>query len=144
MGDDRIVVRELPRPCPIVRLLLERGADPTIVSHYDETPLMAAASSINDNFKVVRLLLDHPSAKGMINHRHRDGQTALWEACRSGLRGMVRALLVGGADPTIAKEIGGTPMAVAIAQRRLECIAELEVRFHLPLLPKPAPSLLIS
>jgi ankyrin repeat protein len=61
----------------------------------------------------VRCLLSHPSGAASINHRDRDGRTALWWACRIGPVYVVRALLEKGADPTIADNEGFTPMAMA-------------------------------
>jgi ankyrin repeat protein len=124
---------------PVVRLLLERGADPTIAAVLGITPLMAASSHL----KVVRLLLDHPRAKATINQRDKDGETALWWACRWGRGGMARMLLQSGADPTIVDNYGRTPMAIAkqvaddhdISEGCRECVAALEVR--------PRPSLFV-
>jgi ankyrin repeat protein len=126
-GETALSLASLMGRTPVVTLLVERGADPTIASHDRLTPLMAA--SRHDNLEVLRVLLDHPSAQGMINHRDRHGQTALWHACHWGYESIVRALLASGADPTIATESGSTPMAIAIVRGRLECIAALEVRF---------------
>jgi ankyrin repeat protein len=65
----------------VVRLLLERGADPTIATRWGSTPLMIA--SFGGHLEVVRLLLGHPSAKATINHRdgwagRRCGGPATW------------------------------------------------------------------
>jgi hypothetical protein len=124
---------------PVVRLLLERDADPTIASNGDKTPLTAA--SRYDRLEVVRMLLGHASAKININHRDDGGRTALWYACHAGRGGVVRALLENGADPTIAKNDGTTPMAIARqdpeasckgwAEGRRECVAALEVSLRL-------------
>jgi ankyrin repeat protein len=122
---------------PVVRLLLERGADPTIAGLGGWTPLMAASSGAC--LEVVRLLLGHSSGKITISQRDEDGRTALWLACLDGRGGFVRALLEGGADPTIADNDGTTPMAIAkqqtppfpkgvTAEGRRECVAALEVR----------------
>jgi ankyrin repeat protein len=126
-----------------VRLLLERGADPTIADANGSTPLMAACDQ--GRLAVVRLLLKHPCAIAtFINHRDIDGQTALWKACRNGRQGVVRALLESGADPTITTKFGTTPMAIAkqhpdpdlddgiSPEGRRECVEALEVRSCLP------------
>jgi uncharacterized protein len=127
----------------VVELLLERGADPTIADRVGFTILMAA--SCEGRLEVVRLLLGHPSAEAMINQRDRCGDTALRHACFWGNGGVVRALLEGGADPTIANNNGVTPLATAMKQTllahgvtaagRRECVAELEVRSCFPLFP---------
>jgi hypothetical protein len=70
----------------MVRLLVQRGADPTIVSKAGSTSLTFASS--RGHLEIMRLLLGHPSAETTINHRDRHGQTALWWACYNG-RGWV-------------------------------------------------------
>jgi hypothetical protein len=130
----------------VVRLLLERGADPTIAADGGWSPLMTA--SLNGRLETVRLLLDHPSVKTSINHRGRGGRTALWCACLKGRGGVVRALLESVADPTVARNDGTTPTATAkevpqqgagvpehlktSAEGRRECVAALEVRSFFP------------
>jgi uncharacterized protein len=135
-GDGRIA---LHRACfkdrtPVVRLLLERGADPTLTGPDGLSPLTIA--SREGHLEVVRVLLGHPSARTTIQHRSETDETALSAACLMGRGGVVRALLEGGADPTIATEDGRTPMAIAkvpdgddvCADGRRECVAALEVR----------------
>jgi uncharacterized protein len=95
----------------VVRLLMERGGDPTIGTTFGDIPLIRA--SITGNAETVRCLLDHPSAAATINHRGGGGRTALWWASMTGRVGVVRALLDNGADHTIADEGGRTPIAVA-------------------------------
>jgi ankyrin repeat protein len=119
----------------VVKLLLERGADPVIATRTGWTPLMEASSQ--GHLEVVRVLLGHPSAKATINH-HRDdyGRTALWWACFNGRGEVVRELLENGADPTIASNAGITPVTIAKGdpddarrdEGRRECVAALEVR----------------
>jgi ankyrin repeat protein len=130
---------------PVVKMLLERGADPTIATDWGSTPLMAGA--LWGNLEVVRFLLGHPSTKTIINRRDEDGHTALWWASCMGGGGAVRALLESGADPTIADNDGASPMTIAKersagddpddisadAEGRRECVAALEVSFYLSL-----------
>jgi hypothetical protein len=64
----------------------------------------------------------------------------MWEACYRGRGVVVRALLEGGADPTIARNNGTTPVAIVkqindlrypvTAEGRRECVAALEVRYQ--------------
>jgi hypothetical protein len=132
----------------VMKLLLERGADPTIADEHGWTPLMAA--SWVGSLEIVCVLLGRPSARATINQRDTFDQTALWWACFRGRGGVVRALLQGGADPTIANNDGTTPMAIAkqvppdqddntldvdgiSAEGRRECVAALEVSLFLPL-----------
>jgi hypothetical protein len=124
---------------PVVRLLVARGADPTIAMIAGYTPLMVA--SLQGHLEVVRCLLGHPSARTMINHRDLDGKTALWVACDKGRSGVVKALLESGADPTIPRHDGTTPIGIAKAHHSTHvsndgyghCVAALEVRFYTPL-----------
>jgi hypothetical protein len=123
-------------PPPVVQLLLERGADPSIAREGGGTPLIAGSSE--GRLEVVRLLIGHPSGKATINQRDNDGRTALWGACFFGRVGVVTALLEGGADPTIADNCGTTPTAAAtekpnhrmFTKGRSECVAALEVRLY--------------
>jgi uncharacterized protein len=118
---------------PVARLLLGAGAVLTVTGH-GTTLLMFA--SVHKRLEIVRLLLGHTSAKATLNARDASGETALWQACYVGCGGVVRALLEGGADPTIADNDGTTPMAIAkqdppygsiSAEGRRECVAALEV-----------------
>jgi uncharacterized protein len=121
----------------VVRLLVERGADPTITSSWG-SPILVITSE-RGHLEVLRVLLGYPSAKATINHREDHGRTALWTACYYGGGAIARALLECGADTTIANNDGTTPMAVAKqvrhdatrAEGRRECVAALEVSFLL-------------
>jgi ankyrin repeat protein len=127
----------------VARLLLQRGADPTIASVAGTTPLMMA--STRPNLEVVHVMLSHPGAEATKDHRDPAGKTALWWACHEGLGGGVRALLDCGADPTIAGNDGTTPLAIAkttaplpsgvTIEGRRECVAMLEVRSCSPIPP---------
>jgi ankyrin repeat protein len=134
----------------VVMLLLERGGDPTIPAQDGLTPLIIAC--LRDRREVVRFLLGHPGVKATINHRDVHGQTALLNACFGGNGAIVRALLESGADPTIARNNGTTPMAVAkqyvapefamagiTAKGRRECVAALKVRVRLFVSSFPLP-----
>jgi uncharacterized protein len=89
----------------VVRLLLERGADPSFVSRGGYTALMGACSG--ERLEVVRLLLGHASVKATINQRcDYSGGTALRVACIHGRGDIVRELLENGADPTIPDNKG--------------------------------------
>jgi uncharacterized protein len=138
----------------VVKLLLDRGADPTLTYIGGSTPLMGAASGAH--LEIVRLLLRNPIAKETIDFVDDNGHTALYRVCHSGRAGpgagVVKALLEGGADPTIAANDGTTPMAIAkqvadprritgvSAEGRLECVAELEVSCCVARPPSLAPA----
>jgi hypothetical protein len=120
---------------PVVKLLLERGADPTIASICDRTPVHMAASS--GNAEVMRLLLAHPGARATIDWGTGDGDTALCRACEVGHVAVVRALLENGADPTLVGMGGQTPIEIAKEEGHRKCVRALKVRGSLrcPLSP---------
>jgi ankyrin repeat protein len=94
---------------PVVRLLLERGANPTVASG-KLTALMIASE--RGFLEVVRLLLGRPTATvNNTNNRNDDGWTALFGACFIGHAAVARALLESGADLRIARNDGTTPTA---------------------------------
>jgi uncharacterized protein len=96
---------------PVVRVLVGRGADPSIVTDDGTSPLIAACGG--GHLETVRCLLAHASAAATINRRDDAGKTALWQACDRGYGDVVRVLLQAGADPTIADKDGITPRAIA-------------------------------
>jgi hypothetical protein len=64
------------------------------------------------------------------------GNTALSWACRKGYARVMRALLEKGADPSIANNIGKTPMATAKLYKQHACIEAPKVSCSLhPLSP---------
>jgi uncharacterized protein len=135
----------------VVKLLMEGGAEPAIISGLCGSPLSKASAL--GRLEVVRLILGHPNAKVIINHRSWWQNTALFVACSHGHANM-RALLDSGADPTIANSDGRTSMAIAkeppppnggiSAEGRRECVVMLEVRLHLRLFSPSARVVLIS
>jgi uncharacterized protein len=120
---------------PVVRLLLDRGTDPTVVDHKIRTPLIV--SSNFDRLETVQCLLDHPSAAATINRRDKRGRTALRFACGvssvGGSLDVVRALLAKGADPSTIDKDGKTPMIIAQrGKKEPACVEAMKVRCSLP------------
>lgn len=129
-----------------VLLLLSRGADASLRDSYGRNALVSAsegctrANRSDDYLPVVEALLQH---KGQdIDERNDDGETALFTACFYGNAEVVRALLLAGADRSIADDRGSTPREIvqqevwhmiapcqrAVMQRgRRACVAVFEV-----------------
>ena len=113
----------------VVRLLLARGADPTLTDLADlegYTPLMLA--SYHGHIEVVRCLLT--DGRSPIDAVIKGGRTALWYAASWGHVEVVRLLLQAGADPTIPDEDGRTALSVARGARCHAVVALLEVRIE--------------
>ena len=94
----------------IVRLLLDKGADPNIPDEFRKTPLIWA--SLGDgHIEIVKLLLD----RGVdINIVSKYGQSALAYASYFGNTDIVKLLLDKGADPNIVDNDGKTALMNAI------------------------------
>lgn len=97
----------------VVRLLLEKGADPNLpVYHSNETPLHHAALFAGP--QTIRLLL---AAGAEIEARQQQGETALFVAAGRGYRDNVEALLAAGAEIDAPSGDGRTPILAAITGR---------------------------
>jgi ankyrin repeat protein len=108
----------------VCSLLLAHGADATAVNESGSTPLVHA--SVHGHTDVVALLLAHGC--GDIDlQRAGTRSTALHSAVYNGHAGVVRALLVAGADPRIVNHHGETPLAMAVTRGHTECVALLQV-----------------
>ena len=92
-----------------VRLMLEHGADPNIVSKADECALSYCA--VWGWLESAKLLIDH---KVNINWIGRGGNTALAFAADQGREAIVDVLLEAGADPNQATDGGETALMLAI------------------------------
>jgi ankyrin repeat protein len=109
----------------MVSILLLSGADPSMRRDNGMTPLFAASRYGRE--AVVRVLLRHMRGRG-VDERIAVGVTALWVACAAGHVEVVRALLLAGADHTIADDQGRTPLQIAELNRKRETFAIIEVR----------------
>jgi uncharacterized protein len=90
----------------ILKLLLERGADPTIAStNAMRNHALHAALAGRLDREGITLLLDHGAD---VNARQHGGYTALHSAAMHGDRGLVELLLARGADPAVAADDGKT------------------------------------
>jgi ankyrin repeat protein len=95
----------------IVKMLLERGANPNVVEHGNGnmTPLIWAAAL--DNLECVQMLLDHGAD---VNASTTQGYTALMQAAQNGTPGTVKVLLDHGAN---LGNQGRTALEIAKANR---------------------------
>ena len=86
------------------RLLLERGADPTLADNMGNAPLTNAAKASGDAGRgVAELLLD---AKAAVDHQNKDGGTALHFACQNSNVEVARLLLERGANKKLRDKDG--------------------------------------
>lgn len=104
----------------ILRLLLNKGANPDTKSIEGATPLMNAVQS--DKLEHLNILIEH---KADLNAKDNRGFTALHRASEMGRSEMVRILLENGADKNVEAE-GHTPLSLAIAMKNEEIIKVLE------------------
>lgn len=87
-----------------MKLLLDKGADVTRLSHYRETALHFAAHHYTVD--TILILLDHGAD---INAPDRIGQTPLHIAAHHNRRDVVKTLVAMGADPLLKDQRGRTP-----------------------------------
>jgi ankyrin repeat protein len=111
----------------VVSLLLTNGAEANRVDRWGWTALLRA--SYSGLMAVVRLLLRDMGGRGL-DARQNSGLTALWLACLQGHADVVRALLLAGADHTIASTHGETPRQIAQMKNHHQCVSIIEVRGH--------------
>lgn len=111
----------------IVTRLLEAGADAGAMSEIGWTALMTAASC--GHVSIVRMLLRERA--GLVDHRDRDGASALWVACKNGKADVVKVLLLeGGATHDLPDTyFGWTPCQIVKRMGRRSCLKVLQVRW---------------
>jgi ankyrin repeat protein len=108
----------------IVSILLTSGVDPTRKGSWGQSALMQA--SLGGHVAVIRLLLRSMGGGGL-NERNEYGITALWYACVCRSAGVVRALLLAGADHIIADNDDRTPIQIAEESEHHECVDVIQV-----------------
>ena len=110
----------------VVRLLLELGADTTIVSNHGETALDLAA--LNGHIDLIILDFKYnPHVKLTF------GRTPLHMACNGGHLNVVRKLLSKRVCYTMARDSSGnTPLHIAAGSGRDEVVKELVTRYGCP------------
>jgi ankyrin repeat protein len=139
----------------VMRVLIGKGADVNSKGQYSQIPIEAAASGGHeevvdlllgagaelkqtgwttlmmackrDNLGVIRRLLQHMRGEGLNVRAPYHGWTALMLACLVEQAEMTRALLLAGADDTIADNSGFTPREIAQQSRVHPCRAVFQV-----------------
>ena len=112
-------------------LLLKNGADYTLHGHHGNTPLLWASGK--GHYDVVAALVKHAKLedrescpfKDFINHKNKDGRTALFDAAGKNYRGIVNLLLDEGVDWSIAENSGSTALHAASWAGNTEVVSVL-------------------
>lgn len=108
----------------VVRLLLERGANPNFRDPAGWTPLIHA-TYFGSSLELISLLVE----KGAnINHQNDRGVTALYLAAAAGHEAYVRHLLALGADRSLATKSGYTPLRIAQINGLAQIVSLLEAQ----------------
>ena len=95
----------------VVKLLLDKGADPDKVNEYGCTALhFAVMYTFYSNRKIVQQLMD---GKAHLDKANADGSRPLHSAVRSHNKYAVKMLMDNGADPNKSDESGQTPLSSA-------------------------------
>jgi hypothetical protein len=98
----------------ILIALLDRGADPTVLTNHGWTPLMSQA--FDGRVDCMARLLQDSRVRATINVQNNNGDTALHIACDSddgtSTTSIVHLLLQAGANPAVTNNDGETPLAV--------------------------------
>lgn len=100
---------------PVVKLLLNAGADVAFHAEGDESALMAAAA--NGHLEVARLFVEQGAA---VNQKLQGDGTALLLASRQGQLEMVQYLIAQGADVNAQVSGDGTPLINAVRGGHIE------------------------
>ena len=108
----------------MVKWLLKRGADPTIIDELNGTPLHWAAR--DGNLKIVQTLFTLSSISNVgINILNREGDTALHLACKYAQFKIVQFLLKKDPDVFIQNQFGYTPLHCAVLVNHFDIVKKL-------------------
>jgi hypothetical protein len=107
----------------ICELLLENGADPTILDKYNNSSIMNATYSKSDLLELI--LKYHPS---QVNTMTSDKITLLMLCSKNGHYNNVKALLEAGADYTLQDINGMTALMYAVKNKKTKCVEILSLK----------------
>jgi ankyrin repeat protein len=98
----------------IVRLLLDKGADPNQARNDTRGSAVTMAAQQNVNPKLMKLLLTNGRIKGDPNHRNFSDVTPVFMATQRNVSlELMKLLLANGGDPNIPNKEGGTAIFMA-------------------------------
>ena len=106
------------------KLLIERGADVTVINSLDETALYMCAP-YEERLELTRLCIEHGAE---INIKDDVGRTPLMMAACNNCAATVEFLLSNGADPTLRDEEGKDARALAKQEKAKEVLKILDAR----------------
>lgn len=106
----------------IMDLLCKNGADLSISNEHGVSPLISACSW--DHVKVIEAMLPYASL-ALLNHRNKQGWSALFTACHNGHLEITKLLLAAGADPNLANNEGESPLFAASENGHEEVVGAL-------------------
>ena len=109
----------------IVKLLLDAGADPTVRSSRDMTPLIVA--TYRGSVDVAKHLLNDDRGRSTIDDISSNGSTALAIACYLDKPEIIKLLLDAGADPLLTGSYGQKPVDIAVLRGHHDCAKLLKV-----------------
>ena len=109
----------------VVKLLLERGADPNVKDYWDQTPLHQVAAEANSGVEVAKVLI---AAHAELEIHDNRGFTPLLIAVNRNNLGLVVALLDAGANLNATTDAGATALDVAYDKVFSDIVAELRRR----------------
>jgi ankyrin repeat protein len=110
---------------PVVRFLLEWGADAAAVSRNTMRVMALHSAVAGRHVEAAEALLAHGAP---VNARQDGGYTPLHQAAQYGQAPMIRLLLTYGADPSLTMNAGRTPADLARAQGHQEAVPLLGPR----------------
>ena len=119
-----------------LKLLLEHKADYTLHGHLGNTPLLWASGK--GHYEIVAALVKHARLedrescpfKNFINHRNKDGMSALFSAAKANHRRIVDLLLDEGIDWSIPNNVKVSTLHVATWEGHVEVVSALLANAH--------------